>query len=352
MPMIDADTHVDETEATWKRVEESFPQYAPATVVPAKNGEAPAALKGIFKRFWVVENKMQPRAVRDEVHHPPRVARELEDVDVRLRDMDRMGVEIQVIFPTFFIRYNNTTNPESDVALTTSYNRWIAERCAPTKGRLRWAAVLPLLDIDRAVEELRWAKDNGACTFFRRGFDLGKPVSDPYWFPLYEAANELEMPVCFHTGHPGFPHREWDRGFPIMSAFNSVVTTRLPEKFPKLRFGFIESSSSWIPYELAQIGMVLRTQRIHEQAQTVRIEPDLLRKNRLYVAIDPVDDIEYILKFGTEDNLLIGTDYCHTDISANLNALDEVRDWARQGRISEEVATKILETNPRTFYGF
>ena len=84
MPMIDADTHVDETEATWKRVQESFPQYAPATVVPSENGEAPASLKGIFQRFWVVENKMQPRAVRDEVHHPPRVARELEDVDVRL----------------------------------------------------------------------------------------------------------------------------------------------------------------------------------------------------------------------------------------------------------------------------
>lgn len=130
-------------------MEEICPQYAPATVVQSKSGEARAALNGIVKRFWVVENKLQPRAVRDDVHHPPRVARELEDLDVRLRDMDRMGVDIQVIFPTFFIRYNNSSNPESDVALTTAYNRWIAERCAPTNGRLRWAAVLPLLDLDR-----------------------------------------------------------------------------------------------------------------------------------------------------------------------------------------------------------
>ena len=28
--------------------------------------------------------------------------------------------------------------------------------------------------------------------------------------------------------------------------------------------------------------------------------------NRLFVTIDPIDDIESLLKFGTEDNLMIG----------------------------------------------
>ena len=58
--------------------------------------------------------------------------------------MDRMGVNVQVIFPTFFIRYN-TSNAEAEWALTTTYNRWLAERCAQSNGRLRWAAVLPYL---------------------------------------------------------------------------------------------------------------------------------------------------------------------------------------------------------------
>ncbi len=34
------------------------------------------------------------------------------------------------------------------------------------------------------------------------------------------------------------------------------------------------------------------------------------------VAIDPVGDIEYLLTLGTEDNLMIGTDYRHSDVSA------------------------------------
>jgi predicted TIM-barrel fold metal-dependent hydrolase len=48
---------------------------------------------------------------------------------------------------------------------------------------------------------------------------------------------------------------------------------------------------------------------------------------------------------------MIGTDYSHTDISANLSALDEVRNWAEQGRITPAQARKILETNSQEFYG-
>jgi soluble cytochrome b562 len=48
---------------------------------------------------------------------------------------------------------------------------------------------------------------------------------------------------------------------------------------------------------------------------------------------------------------MIGTDYSHTDISANLSALDEVRSWAEEGRISNAQASKILESNSKAFYG-
>ena len=82
-----------------------------------------------------------------------------------------------------------------------------------------------------------------------------------------------------------------------------------------------------------------------------KVAKDLLRDNRLFVTLDPVDDIEYLLKFGAEDNLMVGTDYTHGDPSANLAALDEVRGWVDDGRVTEAVAHKILDTNARTFYG-
>ena len=48
---------------------------------------------------------------------------------------------------------------------------------------------------------------------------------------------------------------------------------------------------------------------------------------------------------------MIGTDYSHTDISANLSALDEVRGWVDEGRINSTQAHKILESNSQAFYG-
>jgi predicted TIM-barrel fold metal-dependent hydrolase len=80
--------------------------------------------------------------------------------------------------------------------------------------------------------ELRWAKEHGACGIFKRGFDLDRYVTDPHFFPVYEEASALDLPLCIHTGHP-LPGHEWDRGFPIMY---SRLARRSPKKFPKLRF--------------------------------------------------------------------------------------------------------------------
>lgn len=353
MPVIDADTHVDESESTWAKLEGTpFEKYIPVTVNLPPEVSQRAGFRGSTIRKWVVEERMQNRAVRDEVNHPLRVRRELEDVPGRLAHMDEMGVDVQVIFPTFFIRYA-TENAEAEWALTTTYNRWLAEKCATTDGRLRWAAVLPFLRPEAAVEELRWAKENGACGIFKRGFDLGRPVTDPYFFPIYEEASALDLPLCIHTGHP-LPGHEWDRGFPIMSSFTEVISSKIPELFPSLRFGYIEAGASWIPYMVSQLGARIRQA---ERGQNSRLPhlfelaPELFRENRAFITIDLIDDIESVLKFGTEDSLMIGTDYSHTDISANLSALNGVRDWVDEGRISTGQAHKILETNAQAFYG-
>src|SRR5581483_5878950 len=203
MPVIDADTHLDESEATWAALEGTpYAKYIPATVTIAPNEAERMGLNLVNTRRWLVEGKLQSRAIRDEINHPPRVRRELLDVPGRLAHMDELGVDVQVVFPTFFIRYD-PENPEAEWALTTTYNRWLAGKCAETNGRLRWAAVLPLLSPDKAAEELRWAKAHGAVGIYKRGFDQERPASDRQFFPVYEEASALDVPICIHTGHPG-----------------------------------------------------------------------------------------------------------------------------------------------------
>jgi predicted TIM-barrel fold metal-dependent hydrolase len=349
MPVVDADTHVDECEETWAYLQGPDAKYAPITVTASEAGIA-GGVNVARNRWWLSEGNLIPRAIRDAIHHPAQAAREMSDVQVRLADMDRMGVDIQVLFPTFFIRYGNTRNPAGENALAFAYNRWLAERCAPTNGRLRWIAQVPFLDTDAAVQELHWAKEHGAVGIYKRGYDLETPVTDPRFFPIYEAAAALNLPVCIHTGHP-LPGREWDRGFPLQAAFIGLVQSRVPDRFPELRWGFIEGGASWVPYCFSQLGMQHRSNMLHERAQGFELTGNVLRDNRFFIAMDPVDDIEYLVQLGAEDNLMIGTDYCHGDISANQAALDEVKAWADAERITDEVAHKILDTNPHRFYG-
>ena len=48
---------------------------------------------------------------------------------------------------------------------------------------------------------------------------------------------------------------------------------------------------------------------------------------------------------------MIGTDYSHADQSAEIRALDVIEQRAEKGEISASVARKILDDNPRRFYG-
>ena len=48
---------------------------------------------------------------------------------------------------------------------------------------------------------------------------------------------------------------------------------------------------------------------------------------------------------------MIGTDYSHADQSEEIQALDVIEQRAEKGEIPAFVAGKILDDNPRRFYG-
>src|SRR6185503_2330581 len=90
------------------------------------------------------------------------------DPMARVRHMDEMGTDVQVIYPTVML-VGITSNSDVEVALKRSYNRWLADRCSQTNGRLRWVCVPPLTNIGKAIEEVKFAKENGACGILKKG---------------------------------------------------------------------------------------------------------------------------------------------------------------------------------------
>ncbi len=353
---VDADTHVDETDATWEYMTEEESRFKPISVDPGR-----PIIKGDIRphRFWLVDGQAGFRRWRDDGRtSTTRETRELYDVQARVRQMDEMGVDIQVIYPTYMLGAH-TARPEVELALCRSYNRWLADRTAEANGRLRWAIVPPILSMDRAVEELRWGKEQGACGVYKRAIEAGgKPVCDPYFFPLYEEAMRLDLPICIHTGggDPGPVGDDTLAGLtvrPQIGCFGALAIRGVPDLFPTLRFGVIEAMASWVPHVIAD----LKAKNIYGGAHRLYAErpfdlkEDFLRANRFYVTCQTSDDIPYLLRFGAEDSLMIGTDYTHADQSGVIDALDFVERLGEDEEIPMEVAHKILDDNPRAFYG-
>ena len=54
--------------------------------------------------------------------------------------------------------------------------------------------------------------------------------------------------------------------------------------------------------------------------------------------------------YGAEDNIMIGTDYAHGDLSGELKAHEVVVEWGKDGKLRSEVVPKIVNENARQFY--
>ena len=103
----------------------------------------------------------------EETLRPPQAARELDDVALRLKHMDDLGIDVQVLHNTFWIE-RITTRAEAEVALCRSWNRWLAEISKKSQGRLFYSCVIPAMNIDAAVEEVKFAKQNSAAAVCMR----------------------------------------------------------------------------------------------------------------------------------------------------------------------------------------
>ena len=338
MRVIDADAHVIENESTWDYMLESERQFKPK-IVGATNAKDPFD-------YWLVDGRVIPRSnVGREL---PVGAREMTDLSLRIKHMDELDINCQVIYPTFFIT-PISRRPDTDLAVTRSYNRWMANIIRKESDRFGWVLVPPLQSTEHLAEELKYGKENGACGIYLRGLEVERMLSDPYFYSLYEQASALDLPICIHSANGAFTTYDFfsdDPGFSkfklaVIGAFHALVFHGIPQRFPKLRIGIIEVSAQWISYAVHDL-----RRRFARRAKP--FPKNVLQENRVYVTCQTDDDLEDVLKYSGEDNLVIGTDYGHADNAAEIEALRKLRN---EGRLPGRVIDKILDNNPRSLYG-
>ena len=357
--IVDSDAHVVECDRTWDYLEASERQYRP---VPLASPEE----AGIKQQFWVVDGKVRgfrfPAFSEEALQRRERqVGRKFADADesvelgnvgLRLEHMDDTEVDVQVLHNTMFIEQVTDRAPV-EVALCGSWNRWLADIWSQSDGRLRWSCLAPTLSMSDALDQIRFGKEHGACAVLMRPFEGNRLLVDPYFYSIYEEATRLDMAIAIHiaNGSPWFSdlcHHPVTTAanfhsfrVPTVGAFGDLLLSEIPEVFPKLRWGFVEASSQWVPWMLREVH--------HRYRVLGREWPDNpMGQFGIFVTCENSDDLAYVVQESGEDGLVIGTDYGHTDVSSDVDAIKVFRNRAD---ISDDVKHKILSDNACRLYG-
>lgn len=347
MGMIDADAHVFENPRTWEYLQEDERQFTPRMVEQVYGTDRRGLAGNLWKRYWLIGTKVH--GIEGNINvNIDKPLRDLEDIEARVAHMDRLGVDVQVIYPSLFL-HPYTKNQRMEYALTRSYNRWMADNWKRGKGRLRWVAVVPTMQIDKAREQIEFAHDNGACGILLHGVELDKMLSDPYFFPLYEKMDELGSAVCVHAGYYGFTFGQVFEGtggllqfrYPVIAAFHTLMMQNVPGRFPNIRWGFMEAGCQWVPLAIQDLAVRYRELLDDE------LPGNLFADRNVYVTCQADDDVPYVLKFTGEDALVVGTDYSHFDHAADMDAFTHLKE---KSGVSPDVVEKILSGNPRRLY--
>ncbi len=348
---IDSDAHVIETEDTWSYMEPSEQQYRPKLVGSEKDPG---------RQYWILHDKVVgfrfPSMTAQELEELSRrtgrdmntvaEAREMARVDLRLEHMDQVGIDIQVLHNTLWIE-QVTRRPEAEIALCRSYNHWLADTWKRGKGRLLWSCLPPTLSIPDAIEEVRWCKQHGAVGICLRPIEGDHHLVDSYFYPLYEEAQRLDMPITVHIANGNPTNVEllkhslfWTFRLPTVGACLSYMRSEVPDLFPRLKVGFIEAGAQWLVWILEG---VIRGPNTPKSSM-----PELLAMKRVWVTCEYEDHLPYIMQHAGEDNLIIGTDYGHTDPFSNVRALQT---FVGRSDLSDGVKKKIIKDNAQAFYG-
>ena len=359
--IIDADTHISESEAMWAMMDKSmYPRRPLMLSVPDDTWFSNR------NAFWLIDGEIYPKPagkgsfalvtpsaqkVQEGRKDSTVPSREMTDIKSRIADMDRLNTAAQIVYPTLFLVYN-TKDADLEIALCRAYNRFLAQACAQSQQRIKWVTVLPLHSLKESIDEIRFAKQNGAVGVFFRGIEGDYTLDNPYLFPIYEEAQKQNLSICVHTGcgvrailemfdisrNHTFGHT---RVMPLL-AFRDIIANKIPEQFPGLRFGFIEAAAGWVPFLIHII------RRLQKDKFRFGSSAELFREYRLYVACEADEDIPYLAKYTGEDHLLIGSDYGHNDPAEQAQLVNAI---SVREDISPELRQKILCDNPRAFYG-
>ncbi len=289
------------------------------------------------------------------------------DMHERLALLEREGMVKTVLYPTLGLLWEaELFDIELSSAYCRAYNRWIADFCRNSAGRLVPIAHLSLGDPGEAARELERAVKDGCKGAFVCPFTITrKPHGHPDHDVVFAAAQDLDVPFAIHPTfeppawgiHQRFDNMAWADWYldllaaqGVSHAFATMFQYGVFDRFPRLRVVVLESGAGWIGYWLDRADAIYRRTALGGTVQ-LKERPSFYFKRQCYISADPDErSIAAMTHLVGEDRFFWASDYPHPDHPGNYleelqGMVEGMTPTARRGVLGENVARayKLLE---------
>ena len=279
---------------------------------------------------------------------PEKLLQRMVNLDLRLADMDAMGVDIQVVSPNILHQCTYGVDPAEGLRLERLNNDYMAEMVARAPDRLIGIASVPLQDADLAIQELERAvldlKLKGVVVASRvNEMELGDPALRPFW----KRAEALQVPVFVHpAGNPDPRLRRHSLlislGQPLEEAYaqTSLIYDGVLDDCPNLKIAFAHGGG-FIPYYSGRFDWIYR------RGSTPQLKHDFstyLKSFYYETVLFNIDVLEFLATKVDASRIMLGSDF-------PFGETHPVEFVMSSKVLSDEVKADILGANAAKFLG-
>jgi len=376
--VFDSDSHVVEPPALWEKYLDPEYRILGRHALWRQEGRTGAYLKVNGEMFRDSGNPNLPRhalwrpgmdwdaigALDPDVKHP--ATEGASDPQARLADLDAMGVDQALLYPTWFAEgFFLVRDPDVAYALARAYNDWIADFCKAAPERLSAAAILPLQNMDFALEELqRVARiPSVRAVFIRPMFLEDRYFNHPYYDPLWAELERLRITAAVHAT-PGLWNPEWTSHGPFfekvkdrlvqpiapilanwldnhMFVASTLLGFTVMERYPAMKVVVAHGKASWMQEVLEKMEASTRVIPLLHHYPVSTEPEELWEHGNIMLGFDAEERLIQKLPQDFAAKVVWGSRYPHHDATSAWDALARLRD----ANVPEPLISRMMGGN-------
>ena len=318
--MISADAHVNEPASLWRdRIDAKYKDRLPR-VITDENGVQWRVSEGHRPDRLRLSNLEGEDLVRAQAGADP---------EARLQDMERDGIDAEVLFPNKGLAMWATPDPVFAMAQCKVYNSWAWEVFGPYNDRMSPAAAIATGDLEGSIDEVKRVAKLGfraltlPCKPMWGAHDVEHPNYNlPHFDPLWAVIQDAGLPVTFHVSTGRDPRAARGNGgavinyvshslSPTIEPVANLCASGVLERFPGLRFATIEAGIGWIPWLLTAMDEAYKKHHFWVRPKLRNLTSEYFRQHGFASFQEDPPGLDLAERYGVVDCVMWGNDYPH-----------------------------------------